>query len=205
MNKKLTLAVLAAVVFAFRANAQTPTHDASINLAPMAFGNYSGAYHLNFNENMSLGSVVGYQNLEIKTTDMSGNSSTVGYKGFYVAPEFRYYFNPGNGNEGFFAGAYMKFRSMGTTGNAYADLDKDGSIKNYDEKNTGLSAGVIAGRLWATPSGITFSTWFGLGYYLFDNTTYTNNFDPDPAFSLDTNLPTLDFRLGLSVGYRFGM
>jgi hypothetical protein len=197
MMKKIVLAAFAAAVLVLpQANAQT--HDVSINLAPMAFGNYSGNYSFNFNENMSAGSVFGYQNLEV-----GSGEDKVGFKGFYVAPEYRYYFNPEKDNDGFFAGGYLKYRNMGTTGGANRIENWDGTTFSYDEKNSGLALGVITGKVWIARNGITFSTWAGLGYYLFNETTYTNGYKPDE--SLETNLPALDFRLGLSVGYRFGM
>jgi hypothetical protein len=204
MIKKLTLVASVAALFAFKANAQT--HDISLNLAPIAFSNYSLAYYYNLDDNMSVGSVIGYQNLKISSTDFNWNSEDIGYKGFYIAPEFRYYFNPDEGNDGYFAGVYTKFRSIGTTGDAYSYIDDNGDIKGYDEKNTGLSLGITTGRLWATRVGLTFSTWMGIGYFLFDKTTYTNDYDPSKElFTVDTNLPTLDFRVGITVGYRIGM
>lgn len=202
MMKKMLLAAFAAAVLVLpKANAQT--HDVTLNLAPMAFGNYSGNYSFNFNENMSAGSVFGFQNLEI-----GSGEDKVGFKGFYIAPEYRYYFNPARkGNDGFFAGGYMKYRNMWTTGGANTIETYDGNTTttiSYDEKHRGLAMGVLAGNVWVAKSGFLFSTWLGLGYYLFDKTTYTNGYKPDASTSIETNLPKLDFRLGLSVGYRFG-
>ncbi len=180
------------------------TTDVSVNLLPMIFTNFSANISYNLNDNISVGGVIGYQNLKIETTTL-GVTEEVGYGGFYIAPEMRYYFNPDNGNDGFFAGPYLKFRSMGSTGESYTATDVNGNIVNYDTKNTGLALGLILGRNWVTNSNIFFTTWSGIGYYLVNNEKNTKDFVPSPGFvEVDSNVPTLDFRLGLSVGYRFG-
>jgi hypothetical protein len=198
INKISVAACIATLLFMHKVSAQT--HDASVNLAPMPFGNYSGNYSFNFKEDMSAGIVLGHQNLEI-----SSGEDKVGFKGFYIAPEYRYFFNPGKGNDGAFVGGYLKYRSMRTTGDANTGMDKSGRLVEYDEKNNGVSAGVLLGNTWVSKKGIMFSLWGGMGYYLFNKVSYTNNYDPDPGLDLKTNLPSFDFRFGLSLGYRFGM
>lgn len=200
MKQIKTLAFAAALFGCGLANAQT--HDVSLNLAPMVFGNYSLNYSFNFQEDMSAGAVVGYQNLKI-----SDGVNDYAIKGFYIAPEFRYYFNPNEGNDGFFAGGYLKFRNMGTSGEPGAGSLEDGTIVSYDQKNVGLALGAMAGKLWQTRFGMNFTIWSGLGYYLVNQNTYTNSYNPDkdPLIGATaTNLPTLDFRFGVNVGYRIG-
>jgi hypothetical protein len=203
--KKNTLKQTLVLIFAFCSlKTFAQTIDFSINLAPMVFTNFSGNLSYNLEDNMSVGTVIGYQNLKITAT--SGTTTEeVGYGGFYIAPEFRYFFNPDRGNDGFFAGPYLKFRSMGSSGEAYAALDANGDVVNYDTKNTGLALGIVLGKTWITNSNIFFTTWTGLGYYLFNKTTNSKDFEKDPLTTeITSSVPTLDFRLGLSVGYRFG-
>jgi hypothetical protein len=193
--------ILAAAAFLSFNLAKAQTHDVSLNLAPIVFSNYSGNYSFNFAEDMSTGVVIGYQNLKVES------GSRYSYKGFYIAPEFRYYFNTDEGNDGFFAGGYLKYRNMATSGKPYAGFLKDGSGVTYDEKNNGLALGIMTGRLWQTRIGLNFSIWSGIGYYLINKTTYTDKYDPkkDPFLgSTTTNLPKLDFRFGVNVGYRIG-
>jgi hypothetical protein len=200
MKQFKTLAIAAALFGCTVANAQT--HDVSLNLAPMVLGNYSLNYSFNFQEDMSAGTVIGYQNLKI-----DDGTTTYSYKGFYVAPEFRYYFNPDEGNDGFFAGGYLKYRNMGTEGEPYIGVLEDGTDVLYDTKNSGLALGILTGKLWQTRFGMNITIWSGIGYYLINKTTYTNSYNPDTDPYLTTtytNLPTLDFRLGLNIGYRIG-
>jgi hypothetical protein len=199
--KKLKMFAAAAAFCAMQmANAQT--HDVSLNIAPIIFSNYSVNYSFNFEEDMSAGAVIGYQNFKI-----SDGTTDYAFKGFYIAPEFRYYFNPDEGNDGFFAGAYLKYRNMGTSGSPYVGFLEDGTAVDYDQRNSGLALGIMTGKLWQTRIGLNFTFWSGIGYYLFDKTKYTNSYDPDkdPSFTtISTNLPSLDFRLGINVGYRIG-
>lgn len=200
MKQFKSLAIAAALFGCTVANAQT--HDISLNLAPMVLGNYSLNYSFNFQEDMSGGIVVGYQNLKI-----SDGTNDYAYKGFYIAPEFRYYFNPNEGNDGFFAGGYLKFRNMGTDGKPYFGYLEDGTYVEYDQKNVGLALGAMAGKLWQTRFGMNFTIWSGLGYYLINKDSYTNSYipDKDPALvTTTTNLPALDFRFGVNIGYRIG-
>ncbi|MDP1725176.1 MAG: DUF3575 domain-containing protein [Bacteroidota bacterium] len=202
--KKTLGATILSIFSLMSANAQT--HDISLNLAPIAFSNYSGNYFFNLTDKTAVGGVIGYQNLEMtSTSSFSTTPLKYTYGGFYLAPEGRYYFNPSDANDGYFIGGYLKFRSMGTSGNALSGLDIDGTYKEYDSRNTGISLGLTSGRMFVTDFGLTISTWAGIGYYLYDKETFTNNFKPDPTFSLDTNLPSLDFRVGINVGYRIGM
>jgi hypothetical protein len=200
--KSLALSILGGFTFSV---AVAQTSDISFNLAPVLFSNYSLNYSFNFADNMSVGTVVGYQNLKVTATSTGGASESIGYGGFYIAPEFRYYFNPTrNDNDGFYLGGYTKFRRMGSTGDSYESIDINGDVKKYDQKNTGLSAGLLFGRQWVTDFGLFFNTWSGIGYFLYDKTTYTNNYAPDNSVVITTSLPSLDFRLGVNIGYRIG-
>jgi len=182
------------------------THDVSLNLLPIAVANYSLSYMYNFQSEMSVGLVAGRQNLEI--TDNTLPNSKVSYEGFYLAPEFRYYTKPDLGSDRFFIGGYLKYRNVGTTGQPYLGNLSNGNTVFYDRNNSGLALGGMLGKLWQTKIGLNFSLWTGIGYYLFDTETYTNNYDPskDPLGSSESiNIPDLDVRVGLNFGYRFGL
>jgi hypothetical protein len=96
---------------------------------------------------------------------------------------------------------------MGTSGSPYVGFLEDGTAVDYDQRNSGLALGIMTGKLWQTRIGLNFTFWSGIGYYLFDKTKYTNSYNPDKdpsVISVSTNLPSLDFRLGINVGYRIG-
>lgn len=67
----------------------------------------------------------------------------------------------------------------------------------------------MAGHKWATKSGFTFETWSGIGRYLFTTESYSDGYDPDDddffgdLVSESDDLPSWDFRLGITLGWRF--
>lgn len=138
----------------------------------------------------------------------NSNSLTGGdinaYKTFAVTPEFRYYFNPDEDASGFYAGAYLRFRSA--TGENWASYsDGTGGFIVSDMKNTGLAVGFTTGYKWVARNGLVFESFFGLGRYIVNNYSY----DPDiPDNNINNflfdELPAFDLRFGLGVGYRFG-
>ena len=163
--------------------------DVSLNLAPMVVNNYSGAFMYNLNDDMSVGSVIGYQNLKL---------GDFKFQSFYIAPEFRFYFDADE-NDGYYAAGYMKFRSASSNENY--GFNENGDYVEYEITNTGLAVGANFGRVWSTRSGFFFNPWSGLGLFVFDKQKYSNDYVPSDEET--TNLSNFEFRLGLSLGWRF--
>ena len=188
MKKTLT-----ALLVCIGSLAYSQSHDVSINLAPMVLANYSGNYFYNFSENMGVGSTVGYHNLKL------GDFT---WKGVYVVPEFRYYWDPDGDNDGKYIGAYLKYRSMSSiaTQEEYDYTTGTTTTSEYGIKASGLAVGIVGGRMWASRGGLTFHSWSGLGFFMFDNVSYVDIEEPEET----TNIPSIDWRLGISIGWRFG-
>lgn len=204
MKMKTIKSALAAIAMvgvstpAFAQSTHTPTTEIQINFANIAFGNYSAFVGYNTAADITLGSVFGYQNLTL-TDDVTDEQ--ISYTGFYVAPEARLFFNPGErGNDGWYGMGYLKYRSAGTSGAPLTGVDLNGNSVNYDQHSNAMALGIGGGRLWSTRVGVNFSIWAGLGYYLFNARTYSVDIQ-DPT--IETNLPAIDFRWGVNVGYRF--
>ncbi|NVK05706.1 MAG: DUF3575 domain-containing protein [Flavobacteriia bacterium] len=172
--------------------------DVQLNIANIAFGNYSAFVGYNMEKDLTLGGVLGYQNFSIGSTT---SGEEISYTGFYIAPEARFYFDPSrSGNDGWYGMGYLKFRSAGTSGEPYLGQDVDGNTVSYDQSNNGLALGIGGGRMWTTRFGVTFGAWVGAGYYLFDVESTSVELQEQDIVS---NLPSLDFRFGVNVGYRF--
>lgn len=212
--KKLSLlltgvAMIALTGSAFGQRRGGGSFDLQLNLAPIAVNNFSLFAGYNFEKDMTAGGVVGYQNLSLETTTFDSNgsltTSEISYSGFYIAPEFRFYFDPSReGNDGWYAGGYLKYRNFGTSGEAYTYYDSvNDEFIGYDRSSNGMALGIVSGRMWTTRIGLTFGTWAGLGYYLFDVESTSVDLPEDNTIDLESNLPALDFRLGINVGYRF--
>jgi hypothetical protein len=65
----------------------------TINLAPIAFKNFSINGFRNFNKEFAFGGTIGYMNFSVPGSagfsDDGSSSEDIGYSGFYIAPEFR--------------------------------------------------------------------------------------------------------------------
>jgi hypothetical protein len=225
MKKTITLLASLAILFtSFNAFAEGEDEElrrrkkggfgVHLNLTPIAFGTYSANLEYGFAKNMSAVLTLGFVDLDItQTVSLNGGLpeiDVIPFRGLIVAPEFRYYFNPNRrpGLDRWFVGGYLKIRSLATSGEELISLATLDPFANppvepvkYDINYFGLSAGATFGYMYAMKSGLTFGSWFGIGYFVVSNTTYTNDVTPIGA-SL-TDLISTDFRLGLSIGYRF--
>lgn len=112
------------------------------------------------------------------------------YTGWNVTPEFRFYFSPDDDCEGFFAGPYLKYRSI-----KYTD-----DFQDDDFTNSGLALGLNMGRKWVADAGFIFELNLGVGKFLMNNYTFTEN---DSYEDISDYLPDIDIRVGLSIGWRF--
>ena len=183
-----------------------------LNLSPIAFRTYSLNAEYGFNKNTSAVLTLGFVDLSItQTSAFNGGIPTINvvpFRGFIAVPEYRYYFAPNRrpGLDRWFVGGYLKVRSIATNSDqlvapTFNILNPGGgALTTYDVNYFGLSAGATFGYVYAMKSGLTFSSWLGLGYFLISNETYTND------VSLVGNIGGLlavDGRFGLTVGYRF--
>lgn len=193
--KKLLL-VLAIAVSGFTANAQSV--DVKVDVLGFLFNVYGAGADFNLNDEMSVGLELGYYSF-----DFDGLSS--GFSGFSAASDFRFYFNPDReGNTNFFAAPYAKFRTASQDGISYQD--NNGDFQETTRSNTGLALGIMTGRKWVTRSGFMFDTYAGIGKFLVDSYSYgtaeAEEYYAEFEEAVD-GLPSLDFRLGLAIGWRF--
>jgi len=116
-------------------------------------------------------------------------SESFRYRNLLFVPEYRYYFSPNSGADGFFAGGYGKL-----TFTTAEDLDDS---TEPDISATRGALGVIFGGKWVTDGGFLFELNLGLGRA----TTFGKDNEVEAAFS---TLTAIDFRIGIIAGYRFG-
>ncbi len=172
--------------------AKAQTHEAAVNLFPMMFGNYSGNYFYNVDELNSYGVVAGgYPKLNFLKKDLT-------VYGVYAAAEYRHYPKPVSENDGYFVGASLKFRMLGS------DADP-ADTTNSNFRLTGVGPGITTGYHFVTDVGITIGVSAGVSYLILSEVTYANNYKPTIEDEAFYNWLRLDFRLGVNVGYRFGL
>lgn len=182
----------------------------ALNLAPV----YNGVYSLNaefgLSKNFSAVVSAGFLNFPVTSSvsGIGGTESSIAYfRGYMLAPEVRYYFNPSRkpGLDGFYGGVYAKVRSMGTEDDAIVQFVNTGTLFNpnyvtqrYGASYFGISAGITAGYTHVWKSGLTLGIWGGLGYFFVNDMEYTER----PLVDISAFL-AIDPRTGLSIGYRF--
>ena len=165
-------------ILSFSASAQV---DAKLNLGPLLIGGVNVGADFALNENSSVGLSAGYLSTKF-------GSDSYRYSNLLFVPEYRYYFSPNNGADGFFAGGYGKL-----TFTTAEDIDDNAEP---DVSATRGAIGVVFGNKWVTDGGFLFELNLGLGR----GTTFGNKSEAELAFS---TLTALDLRIGVIVGYRF--
>lgn len=195
--KKLTIfSGMFAILFSVNLKAQ---HEVKTNVLGLLFNQFGAAYEYVLDDNMGVGASVAYFT--------PPSSFSYEYTAFSFTPEFKYYLDPSRMDaDKYFVGAYLKYRN--TTADDYLT---DGNGQIIGQTTNGMALGIMSGRKWVTKSGFMFETWAGFGRYLFTAESYTNGYDPDAAddflgafVTASDDLPSWDFRFGITVGWRFG-
>jgi len=139
-------------------------------------------------DNFGIEGRVGYGWSNFSVNDLEYSS-----KGLVFIGAARYYFNPNNGGDKFYAGVYTKFKNSSFVDDPFTD--EDASVK-YRR----LAAGPVIGyKVLAKNEKITFDINFGVGK-AFSN-TYSDN--ASDSFKTIVPLTSLDLISTLAVGYRF--
>ncbi|PCJ28528.1 MAG: hypothetical protein COA97_00835 [Flavobacteriales bacterium] len=191
-------------------------HDVKINALALLFKSYGFGYEYVINDEMGAGISLSYANsFGFGLGDEFSESS---FSALKITPEFRFYFSPEDGADGFYFGAYIKYATV-----TWADLEYTFSIYDpitftstnfntkYDLTFNGLAFGIQSGKKWVTNSGFFLETNFSFGRYLSGSVEYSNsavatlfedNFSPaEDAMNI---WYTFDFGFALNIGWRFG-
>jgi hypothetical protein len=111
--------------------------------------------------------------------------------GFSLLVAAKYYFSPDDGCDKFYAGLYLRPRTI-----SYNDDDNGGIDEGF--KRSAIGVGLITGYKWVGARRITFEIGVGLGRALGKKNTYNDN-----TSTYDFPNFRFDGFGRLSVGYRF--
>ncbi len=190
-----------------------PTFEIGLNPIGYIWGSYNliGAMHLS--DESSLFLELAYNRNKFPYTSIDSNGTPIAtdviFNGFSMTPEYRYYFNPDDGNDRWFVGGYLRFRVSSTSGAPYVGVDENEDFVAYDLSNVALAPGVTFGYEFLTRSDFTITLWAGAGYALLYKESKSPDYVPssDPMYNYYniavTTFNRLDFRGGFTVGYRF--
>ena len=143
-------------------------------------------------------------NLELRLisfSEVSDEDNTVNdsFTGFAFSPEYMMYFNGvGDDNEGMYVGAYLRFKSMATSG--WEEFDDNLILVPANFTQTALGIGLNLGWHGALDNGITFRLYAGAGYNMVNNITHTDTYES--LLSAVYGVP-FHVRSGINIGYRF--
>ncbi len=215
MNLFKKLALLSVATFCLSAGAQAQL-DVKFNFLGFLFNQYQVGGEYVLSEEMSTGAFASYSvwNLETTTFDVDGNLVSEEYKltGLSVIPNVRFYFNPDDDCDGYFAEGYLKWRQRKSTNqsiyvpetNAFGGTDY--TLYNYDVTQSATALGVGFGRKWMTNVGFFAETFAGIGKNLIENTKYSEDAVTEyyeANDNTDLNWAGIDLRLAFNVGWRF--
>ncbi len=195
MMKKVKT-ILGVICLAIGVNASAQ-HDIKMDFFGFVIEQYGIQYEKVLNDEMGVGADINYHNYTIG----GGFGDDLEFSGFNIVPEFRFYFSPEDGADGFYVGPYLKYKRA--TSNGFNFYDSEGIYRKGDKTTTGLAFGVGVGKKWVADAGFIFETYFGLGRYIVENDTYDSS--AQEAYWKDNDidgLPPVDGRLSLSIGWR---
>ncbi|WP_187270927.1 DUF3575 domain-containing protein [Neolewinella aurantiaca] len=178
---KNLLCTCALALLSLTASAQI---DAKLNGGSLVTGgiNIVADFAINYNSSLAIG--IGRAN-----TKLTVNENQYQYLRYRIIPEYRHYFDPQNGADGLFAGAYGRL----------AFFEGEAVSEGENVSGTRLALGAMFGNKWAYDSGFVLELNAGAGY----GTAFGNKESAQVTTAFYQALPGLDLRLGVLVGYRF--
>lgn len=164
--------------------------DLTVSPIGLLFGDLNAGVDFSITENFSTEAQIG---LTFGKDDL-GEGDEYKYFGLPITVLGKYYFNPNNGADRFYADVFLKFVQR-----SYS-VDGDNVLGYADYSNTRFGAGFGIGYKVVSKGGFVFDIGFGAGKAFVDKT----KFDDDGLTGGVLDLPNLMFTGKLGVGYRFG-
>lgn len=156
--------------------------DVTINPIGLLWGNFSVGADFGISEDFSTEGLIGFG---------FGDEIDANYNAFNVTGNAKYYFNPREGVDRFYAFGFLRYVTRNYK------YDDSSSFANYSQSRVGL--GVGAGTKIVSAKGFVFDINIGAGRALVDNTKYEDSSGNQETF----NWPDLMFAGKLAIGYRF--
>ncbi|MEM1214453.1 MAG: DUF3575 domain-containing protein [Bacteroidota bacterium] len=185
----LTLALLAC--FTYRAEAQI---DATINPLALLFGGVNVGADFVLADNLSVEGNLGFTS---RTNELGSVEQK--YTGIPVTVTGKYYFNPDDGADRFYASVFLRFVNR-----SFSAEDIDASQEafyNYDQTRFGAGLGV--GFKTVSRNNIVFDFGLGVGRAFVSNFRFSDGVEEEDAF-ISGDLLDIMLTAKIGIGYRFG-
>ncbi len=207
--KKLTLTFIALTIAVSSLFAQ---HGVKINVLGLTVKDFGLGYEFIINDEISaalfINAVTGtpYYNYELITPDEN-------YSALKISPEFRYYLGSNFGADRLFLSGYLRYNSekfSDITLHYYDNALGQSNDIIYDFSNTSLVLGAGAGNKWLFNSSLYVEAFFGIGIKAINNPSFSDiraeeeMYEEHPKLTNYYYTNMFDYRLQISLGYRFG-
>jgi len=193
MKMRLLVAVVALFTLSTTSQAQI---DVTVNPIGILFGNLSVGADIVISDNLSVEPTIGF-GASSTDGDLVGYSSK--YTSIPISVFGKYYFNPNNGADKFYASVWLRFVSRSVK---YSDIDPNTLFTIADYSQTRVGGGIGVGYKIVSNGGIVFDIGFGVGRAFINNTKFDTDINEAEAITIDW--PDIMFNGKLGVGYRFG-
>ncbi len=210
--KKILLAIL---ILSISASSVVAQHDVKVNLFGAFFKDFGVGYEYIINDQLSAGVFI---NSVSGTPFLGVEQYFDGYEGFNysafkISPEFRYYTSPDFGADKRYYSAYLRYSTENFTNLDYEsqnDITGEYTTMPYSFKNNRITVGLTTGSKWVLNSGIYIESLWGVGRSISTSPTFSTPDAEDYIKGYSDDLSNYDyysewdFRLQISIGYRFG-
>ncbi len=197
MLKKLAFLFLIIIIGSTGLNAQ---HEVKINALGLFYGNYGGAYEYGFAKKFGGNISASFYSTPVflkKILDL-------GYKSKGINAELRYYAGKNTNSSGFFIGPYVKYIKRKYSGIPFVEASDFVQVNITDININKIALGLVTGYKGIILNNLVLGGYLGLGYNIYSNRTFTNpEITEKQKDSLPQGLTTVNFRIGINVGYRF--
>ena len=177
--------------------------DATVNPIGLLFGTFGVGGDVALSDNFSTELGIGFGSRSFE----DGLSGTYKYTNLSVEATGKYYLNPDNGADKFYAGAFLRYINRGYSYDSPQttfDIDTNGQLVeveyngDYDQTRFGL--GFLFGYKIVANSNFVFDFNLGAGTSIADSFKYADSVGND----ISIDWPSLMIVGKLGVGYRFG-
>lgn len=208
--KKISIILFVALISGSSVKSQT--NDASINVLNFIISTYEIGFEHGFGDKQSAGININFTN---KNMFESGGKE---YSEFNIIPTYKYFTTPEKGADGFYLGAYARYRSSNSKGNEFLAFNAatlTTTIEKTDVSSSTIALGALTGYKWVASNGFFVEPEIGLGKAITNSinisnknaddekVNVTNGWDKNDYLPILGNKIGVDLRIAFKIGKRF--
>ncbi|MGE0560648.1 MAG: DUF3575 domain-containing protein [Flavobacteriales bacterium] len=204
------ISIILSIAFISSLSLKAQNNDLSLNVLNFIFSKYELGFEHGFGDKQGAGININFAN---KNMFEAGGKS---YSEFNLIPTYKYYLTPEKGNDGFYLGAYARYRSSNSKDNEFTAINKTTlvtTVEKTDVSSSAIGLGALTGYKWVASNNFFIEGEFGVGKILSNSITVSNTNAENNNTNADWNkndyLPVygnkigVDMRFAFKIGLRF--